>query len=124
MYSTLLDTLSPAFNLGCGTRSPQEQAMLFAEKMLQSHLAKHGLSFHDVKPVLDTMDSPEKIKDAVANPLEFLKSVAQSLGKHPGMAQRFVVAAVTESRRGAQRPGRRSCGIPELRSLLLQCRET
>merc|ERR1719331_3655431 len=54
--------------------------MMKLRQKLEPHLEKQGLTFDDVRPALEQVDTIEELRDAVANPSEFLEKLARSTG--------------------------------------------
>jgi hypothetical protein len=55
-------------------------AIMHLKPPLEPHLAKHGLEWSDVVPVLEAIDSIDELKQAVDDPLGFLERVASASG--------------------------------------------
>merc|ERR1719271_1492087 len=55
-------------------------AMVKLRPVLEPHLLKQGLTFPDVVPALEQVDTLEELQGALANPSEFLESLATSMG--------------------------------------------
>lgn len=64
----------PCSHLG-GAALTIRLAIVKAKKKLEPKLEACGLSWNDVKPILETMDSPEKIREASKNPDLFLQQL-------------------------------------------------
>merc|ERR1719460_1637242 len=55
-------------------------AMMKLRPKLEPHLKKQGLTFEDVIPALEQVDTIEELQAALANPSEFLENLAKSTG--------------------------------------------
>merc|ERR1719174_513640 len=65
----------------------KKYAMMKLRPKLKPHLEEQGLTFEDVRPALEQVDTIEELRDAVANPSEFLYKLAEST-VYPGSSQR------------------------------------
>merc|ERR1719420_863039 len=54
--------------------------MMKLRPTLKPHLEKQGLTFEDVRPALEQVDTIEELQAAVATPPEFLEKLARSTG--------------------------------------------
>merc|ERR1719214_370317 len=54
--------------------------MMKLRQKLKPHLEERGLTFDDVRPALEQVDTIEELQAAVANPSEFLENLARSTG--------------------------------------------
>merc|ERR1719460_2324924 len=55
-------------------------AMMKLRPKLKPHLKEQGLTFEDVIPALEQVDTVEELQAALANPSEFLENLAKSMG--------------------------------------------
>merc|ERR1719331_2701302 len=58
----------------------KKYAMMKLRPKLKPHLEKQGLTFEDVRPALEQVDTIEELQAAVENPSEFLENLARSTG--------------------------------------------
>merc|ERR1719487_912983 len=58
----------------------KKYAMMKLRPILKPHLEKQGLTFEDVIPALEQVDTIEELQDAHENPSEFLEALAESMG--------------------------------------------
>merc|ERR1719191_80231 len=61
-------------------RSTGPAAKRYAMMKLRPQLEKQGLTFEDVRPALEQVDTIEELQDAHENPSEFLDKLARSMG--------------------------------------------
>merc|ERR1719161_1007691 len=58
--------------------------------LLTPHLEKHGLTFEDVRPALEMLDTVEELQGALADPVVFVEKLATELG--PNIAKKILIA--------------------------------
>jgi predicted protein tyrosine phosphatase len=61
-------------------------AIVHLKPPLEPHLAKHGLEWSDVVPVLEEVDSIDELKAAVESPMAFLDRVSKACAEDIGIA--------------------------------------